>query len=102
MPIRSGTQNRRCAVSSQHIARNKVTWRWLVGALFATVLSVVGYAFTSLNDRVVKLEDKSDKIPAFEVEIKHLNETMQRIEGKLDDELIAHGHYRPDLKTRGS
>ena len=63
-------------------------WRWAFGLLFTALFSVGGYAFTSVSNRVTKLED--DKVPTaehvatVEAEIEGLRRDVQDLKAAID------------------
>lgn len=75
-------------------------WKYLLTAALAVTVPAVGYAFTSLADRVAHMEEgniiRAERLAGMEAEVKGLRLQMDRIEEKLNYELREHhsGPYR--------
>lgn len=97
LPISDGMRKLRYAMSVQTIASKKVL-TWVVGALLGLVGSLVGYSATEFEQRVDAIEQNADKVPVIEGDIRHMRESVERIERMVEYFLQQNGHYRQDFQ----
>lgn len=63
---------------------NKLLY-WILGAMFTVVMVLLGGAATAFDNRLMKLEQRDEKVILTEAQLRALHDQMCRLEVKIDD-----------------